>query len=42
MNENDKKLIQTIHKNFYNSVKYNLKKEFYKNEENKIYFKYNK
>jgi len=42
MSEDNKKIIQTIHKNFYNDVKFNLKKNFYGNEKNIVYFKYNK
>ena len=42
MCKNDKETIQEIHKNFYNDIKYNLEAEFYRNEKNIVYFKYNK
>jgi hypothetical protein len=38
-----KEEIKSIHKNFYNEVKYKIKNEFYKNSEGPLkIFKYNK
>jgi hypothetical protein len=43
LNKKDKEDLLKTHKNFYNSVKKNVKKEFFKNEEGcLINFKYNK
>lgn len=44
MSTEEKNEIRTLHKNFYNKIKTNIKKEFYLNEtsNNLIIFKYNK